>query len=790
MAEQELKSQVFQTLGQWERGGLLYRLKTPEDGGISLYSVPSFSRWILAGDGIKSPVYLAVDDCGQFYLIDKETERKEIESKKIESKEIESKKIESKEIESKKIESKEIESKEIEQEKNKEKEYYRIYRYDPEIERLEPIPCSGSSEVKHPRFKNPKKIVVDRFTLWVFDAGNRDTGARITAFSRENYQIKYILEDFTAPIDISLGEGGCLYVLDKKGEQTFEIHKYDVYGNLCSNKIINGETPDKSCLKDPAGFAAGKENILFFIDKECNGFFKCTDLGEYSGIVGNFSKVFPDINGPGEFNFSSIFIDIHGNIFVIFAVDSETSIHQFDPDGSYIGKIPVPGFAGRIYGITVDRRGRLYACTDKGIARFDVEQRFTKQEGVYYSRTLDSGIQNCQWHRLFLDAKLPPGTLLKVCYNSSDDPKLKEEVEKILKAQTDSIQSKAEKIEDTIKNWTESEKNPKDMLFRGKTGRYLWLKLVLSTFEENSAPAISRMRVYYPRISYLRYLPAIYQEDPVSRDFLERFLSLFESVFYGLETDISEMFKLFDPETVPPKFLAWLASWLNLSMEEGWPEDKKRYFIRRAVQLYKLKGTKAGIEELVRIYTGKKPLILEDSKIGKPMVLSRKEVSGRSQKEAFRLGFNTVLQRTPVRGFRLGDDSILGKTALRDVTQAPDDPFLQTAYRFTVILDMSLEEFNRYEKGLRQVLDEEKPAHTEYTLRTGGGMNAGMGMYVGMNTKLSDYTPITLGDPAQAGSGTAIGYGFVVKAKDKDGRIEKGGRIELYSRLGKDVELI
>ena len=82
------------------------------------------------------------------------------------------------------------------------------------------------------------------------------------------------------------------------------------------------------------------------------------------------------------------------------------------------------------------------------------------------------------------------------------------------------------------------------------------------------------------------------------------------------------------------------------------------------------------------------------------------------------------------------------------------------------------------------MLDDEKPAHTAYTLRTGGGMNTGMGMYVGMNTQLSDYTPIKLGDPAHPGSGTAIGYGIVVKAGDK------GGRIELYSRLGKDMELI
>ena len=205
------------------------------------------------------------------------------------------------------------------------------------------------------------------------------------------------------------------------------------------------------------------------------------------------------------------------------------------------------------------------------------------------------------------------------------------------------------------------------------------------------------MRFYYPRISYLSFLPAIYQEDPVSRDFLERFLSLFESVLYGLETDISEMFKLFDAETAPPKFLAWLASWLNLSLEEGCLEDESAILFGELSGFTNSRARKPESENSSG-FTPKKPLILEHSKIGKPMVLSRKEVPGQGQKEAFRLGFNTVLQRTPIRGFRLGDDSILGRTALRDVTQAPDDPFLQTAYRFTVILDMSPEEFNRYKK--------------------------------------------------------------------------------------------
>ena len=119
------------------------------------------------------------------------------------------------------------------------------------------------------------------------------------------------------------------------------------------------------------------------------------------------------------------------------------------------------------------------------------------------------------------------------------------------------------------------------------------------------------MKIFYPRISYLRYLPAIYQEDPVNKDFLERFLSLFESVFYDLEVDISTIARYFDPDTTPPEFLKWLASWVNIAIEDEWQEAMKREFIRQAVPLYSIKGTVEGISRFIEIYTGKRPGILE-----------------------------------------------------------------------------------------------------------------------------------------------------------------------------------
>ncbi|RPI34211.1 MAG: phage tail protein I, partial [Nitrospiraceae bacterium] len=327
-------------------------------------------------------------------------------------------------------------------------------------------------------------------------------------------------------------------------------------------------------------------------------------------------------------------------------------------------------------------------------------------------------------------------------------------------------QEKAAAINSIIP-WTNPETNPRDMLFKGKAGRFLWVKLSLATYDEKAGPVVREMKIFYPRISYLRYLPAIYQEDAVSRDFLERFLSLFESIFYDLEIDISTITGYFDPDTTPPEFLKWLASWVNMAIEEDWQEATKREFIRQAVRLYKMKGTVEGISRFIEIYTGKAPVIIEHAKTGNPAILGG----------PFRLGVDSVLAGTPVRGFRLGDDSIIGRVALRDTVQSMEDPFLSLANRFTIVINLTQEERERYEKGLRNIIADQKPAHTACSLRIAGALATGAGTYVGISTTLGGYDPLRIGSSV-VGGGLLLAEG------------EEGCRLGERAFIGTDTKLI
>lgn len=718
MIQDEYRTQIIMTKNQWE-SGLLYRLEMPEDGGITQRSIPGFAQWIIPPEAT-NPAALAVDECSQVFFMEQEGNSK----------------------------------------------LCKLYRYDPASQNSELLSHISGCCHEQGKTQCPSRMILDRFNLLVNDAEKN----RVIAFSRENYQIKFIInkyfindkEESIEPIDIGLDRNGFIYLLDGRLNKN-QIIKYGRNGNYVKPPIdlkIDGKK-----LAKPVGFVLDGKNNLWVIDEKKLLKFKEEDSKYVLEFTTNLSSIYAELDP------SYITIDGKGNIFIS---DINGLIYQFDPDGSSTGKIPFPLFKGNINGITTDKKNNLYASSVNGIAVFNIKETFTKERGVYYSKTLDSGIQECQWHRFTLKANVPPGAALEVYYYSSDNTELKRILDEILSG-AGSIQEKAKSIEDAIPEWTgpetiskEKSEKSKNMLFREKTGRYLWLKIVLLTFNEKVRPSITQMRVFYPRNSYLRYLPAIYQEDPASRNFLERFLSIFETVVYDNETEINSISRYFDPGTIPKDFLTWLASWLNVALEEEWHEGKKRQFIQEAYLLYQQKGTPAGIERLIYFYTGKKPILLEHSKTGKPMILT--------EEGSFRLGIISVLTETPIRGFRLGDESILGRVALRDTVQSPEDPFLPMAHRFTVTLDLSDEEITRFEKGLRRIIDEEKPAHTMYSLRFTGGMKEKW-TYVGINTKLDSHKYIKLG----AG---AIGAGILAENE------EKGGKVEQRSRVGLDAELI
>lgn len=205
----------------------------------------------------------------------------------------------------------------------------------------------------------------------------------------------------------------------------------------------------------------------------------------------------------------------------------------------------------------------------------------------YKSPTIDSGLPGCRWHCVDLDADIPKDSSIDISLKISEDGS-------------------------NWKEWSGRTVTSEDMRYvpvRATDGRYLKLELTLHKGGED-APVLRKVTIDYPRPSYLSYLPAAYQNDSASRDFLERFLSIFESEMYDIEETIARVPVLFDPSRTPERFVPWLAEWVSLDLYQLLRE-KNREYILRAMEFYRQKGTVKGLASLVSFLTGKECCVKE-----------------------------------------------------------------------------------------------------------------------------------------------------------------------------------
>jgi phage tail-like protein len=208
----------------------------------------------------------------------------------------------------------------------------------------------------------------------------------------------------------------------------------------------------------------------------------------------------------------------------------------------------------------------------------------------------------CVWHRLFLDACIPPGASVAVESRAADS---RAELDAVPWQPEPRPYLRAGGLEIPWTRATGSEDAPGagswELLFQAARGRYLQLRLTLRG-NGRSTPRLQALRAYYPRFSYLReYLPAAWREDPGSASFVDRYLANVEGIFTEVEGRIAAAQVLLDTRTVPAEFLEWLGGWLGASLDAAWDEPKRRFFLANALRIYAGRGTRAGLVRALRL---------------------------------------------------------------------------------------------------------------------------------------------------------------------------------------------
>ncbi len=606
--------------------------------------------------------------------------------------------------------------------------------------------------VKCISFSDPTAVTVDSYNLYVADGGD------VYCLAKANYQVRWKAHiEGGMLVDMALDSRQNLYILDRKSQQVYKINRA---GKLSEMALANE-------LEDAVNICTDKEDYLYVLEHSSKKVLQFDSQGNLERTI-SLTDTKAKISKP-----SGLAVDEQGNIFV---GDQTATGTPYKIDTS--GKASPIGYVGTTYRLLLNKKGDLYILGEKEIAILELVARYI-DEGTYFTRVFDSTEPETRWHKVVVDAEIPENTRMNVYYYISDAETLPYEPA-----------------------WSDPIVNFKDALILSSQGRYIWFKIELISDDLHStSPKIKSLKVYFPRLSYLRYLPATYQEDETGRDFMERFLSLFETFFSNHEEAISTFTRYIDSEATPYAFLPWLSSWLAIAYDENWAEVNIRELVRRAPELYKMRGTRKGIEEIIELFTGEEPIIVENFHFkrqeGKTITYKLKqkarrgdtslvvgetpdlymedviEISDGTNKEFAVISYKegSVLQ---LRG-KIASDYNVGATVRK--ARLEEILYGDCPYSFCVLLKPSQIKAQNEFNAVNRIIEQEKPAHTIGGLKVlQPWIYLDMHTYLGMNTILTKPAFI-LGETSVVSRETVL-----------DDR-EESGQFDLRARLGMDTKL-
>lgn len=450
-------------------------------------------------------------------------------------------------------------------------------------------------------------------------------------------------------------------------------------------------------------------------------------------------------------------VDCSDRLYVV-ASGANGGVHVFDPELRPVSPPPTGLSAVRVsfprMAFEVDALGRLHlesicvprdtqSCKQPGPTVFDeagnpvdglLTSSLPKYETVatYRSGPLDSRIAQCVWHRISLFGSLPAGTRIVVRAFCADERLEAADLDALATWRTCAV---ADFFDDGGR-W--------DCLVRTEPGRYLWLDL---QFQGNgtATPSVGAIVVEFPRISLRRFVPAIFGTEPVSADFTDRFLALFDTPLRRIERQVDRMAAVFDPLSAPAStsdprrldFLSWLGTWIGITVDRNWNVATRRRFLKRAGALFDRRGTVSGLRDQLLLLldftklapcadeprTGPArcvpqplncapppeprryempPLVLEHFRLRRWLRLGRGHLG-----DAAVLWGERIVGRT-----RLGTNAQTGVTRLDTSPDPGRDPFLVYANQFSVFVPARCRAQGGARKALENLVRTEAPAGT------------------------------------------------------------------------------
>lgn len=385
-----------------------------------------------------------------------------------------------------------------------------------------------------------------------------------------------------------------------------------------------------------------------------------------------------------------------------------------------------------------DRPRRLYPLA---------QARFVQRGEAVLSQRLDAGEPDTLWHRLTLDACIPPGCRLGVAVRVCDDWARRgdsgwdPQPEPLWLPQASELPFDAGRLEPVAGQQGLFEillQRPNGAV-RELRGRYLELRLILSGDGRHS-PAIHAIRAWFPRFSWQQaYLPEHFHQQerppattPAAReaanaaDARERLLASLEGMLTPIEDRIAASECLLYPESMPADRLAGLAASLGARLPAHWPQARQREWLAHQGALQRRRGGFAGLCLALDIAT--------DGALGRGQIVPVEEFRLRRTLATI-LGIDMSDERHPLTlGTGQSGNSIVGESLIltdedareflalfapelaqgRRDRRAVTEFFDRHARRLTVVLHGEARALRR---TVEAILPEQVPAAVQWTIR-------------------------------------------------------------------------
>lgn len=102
-------------------------------------------------------------------------------------------------------------------------------------------------------------------------------------------------------------------------------------------------------------------------------------------------------------------------------------------------------------------------------------------------------------------------------------------------------------------------------------------------------------------------LPGLYHDDELA----SALTRAFDEVLAPIISTIDNLPAYLDPALTPEDFLDWLGGWVGVLLDETWPLERRRAFVAVAAQLYRNRGTAAGLAMQVKLFTAGEVEVIE-----------------------------------------------------------------------------------------------------------------------------------------------------------------------------------